>query len=205
MVIRQDLDANGDLVVDNGPFPGLLTIHDAADFALVAEVPLPRDLVYMRFSADGSFLAALDIKGDLRLFDMADLRSGAGADAVFATATIGLYEFGITPDDKVIINSADGALTARLVDEDLRVAWTIETGTGPIGPIGPIGFDGGYVWTVVDERLGQGQGDSFGLVGFPLDRDELVAYAKSKLSRELSESECQRYLALDSCADRLAS
>lgn len=56
----------------------------------------------------------------------------------------------------------------------------------------------------VPERMDRSQDPEIGLVGFPLDRDELLRLAESKLSRELTEEKCRQFLGLGSCDERLA-
>jgi hypothetical protein len=40
-----------------------------------------------------------------------------------------------------------------------------------------------------------------GVIAMPLDLDELVAFARGSLTRELTDGECQEYLDRPSCAD----
>lgn len=197
-VVRQELDSTG-LNRTNTPPEFHLVLHDGESGSIMFELPLVAELVDMAVSSDGAFLAALDLRGTLRLYNIESMRSGDGSNAEFATAEVGLWNIAVSPDDKMVVSGADGALTARLVDEDLRVAWSIDIG----GDDAFVAFEDGHVWTTLSERMARGQNPDVGLVGFPLDRDELVAYAKSKLSRELTESECQQYLAIGSCDERL--
>ena len=200
-VFRTDLDSSGLDRDPNAEWEILLVMHDGADGSVLLEFPLQDELIDMRVSTDGTFLAGLDIRGVLRLYDMEALRSGDGPNAEFSTAPVGLIQIAISPDDKMVVTSANGALTARLVDEDLRVAWSIDAGEGKMGIVA---FEDGLVWTTLSERMARNRDPDIGLVGFPLDRDKLESFAESKLSRDLTDDECRQFLGLDSCVSRLA-
>lgn len=206
---------NGDLIAQVGRFgfevnralldssssQNLMVVHDGKDGTVLLEFPLDFELIDIKVSSDGRFVAGLDYQGMLRLYDMEKLRSGDGANAVFAIADVGLFTIAISPDDSMVITGGNGAVTARIVDDFLREAWSIDIGEGVTGFVT---IDDGHIWMTLPERIIRDQQPDVGLVGFPLDRGELESFAKSKLSRDMSDSECQQLLGLNSCAERLA-
>jgi len=112
-----------------------------------------------------------------------------------------LFQIDTSHDDKMVTSGAYGALTARPVDDDPAVAWSIDDREAEIGFVA---FEDGCVWTTLSERTARSRDPDIGIVGFLLDRDELVRFAQSKLGRDLTDGECQQFHGLTFGADRLA-
>ena len=157
------------------------------------------DLGFAAFSAafdpTGRYLAAVGAEGDAVVLDMEQLVEGAsvGEAVVFdRTVDTGLMISLALDADGVLATSTFGSL--RLWDihsGELIVEIPVE-GDGPSHP--RVSQDGDYLYYVDDSDLG-------GMVvrRFPLDTDELIELAESRVTRRLTDDECRRYLDPTQC------
>ena len=140
------------------------------------------------FTRDGSKFVVGGFAGQVFVFDVESLLSDAPIEDAL--------EVEIAAHDTLILGvvvSPDGSNVATWGrDEPLKV-WDIELGE-PAGQFGPGGLDGVHIGDFHPS-------DPYLMVTSPpnvvrihtLDIDELVAIAESRLSREMTDSECQQY------------
>jgi WD40 repeat protein/serine/threonine protein kinase len=131
------------------------------------------------WSPDGSIIAAADLSGEVILLDP---ESG---DVIRVLAPVsGAPELRFSPDGRFLAGSGPG---------DEAQLWDVESGAivrrfkGAIYPTTAVAFINGGAQL----RVHSGEGVDR---GYLLDSVDLVALARSEVSRELTEAECQQYL-----------
>jgi len=153
----------------------LLTLEHSAGSKICALV----------FSRDGRYLASGSQNGLGKIWD-----SRTGKLVVTLTGhTSTLKDFAFSPDGTQIATAG--------YDGTLRV-WDAHSGT----QVQTLYGDGGGFWTVAFTPNGKrllAATDSGTIRTYLLDINELIALARTGLTRALSEQECQQYLHVDVC------
>jgi WD40 repeat protein len=152
----------------------------------------------VQWTPDGTLLIVGGFDGIINMFDVGRLLSGvADQDAIVRR---------ITAHDNFmyLMDSKDGTLILSVARGDPARVWDLRTGTlvGEFG-VGESGTaDGDWIGATfhpTEPRLyAEVDADVIGI--FTLDVDELMEIARSRLSRDLTEEECQLYLRR-SCGD----
>jgi WD40 repeat protein len=139
----------------------------------------------VEFSDDDERLVLGQFDGTVVVFDFTELRVG------------------VPPEDAEIIRfaarnnliasvrlSADGSTLATNGRNEPVALWTIETGE-PLGELGEGGDLPVMAWDPSGLRLYVAEGGTVSL--HSLDVDELIGAAQDRLTRTMTEEECQRY------------
>ncbi len=109
-----------------------------------------------------------------------------------ATPGVGIT-FG--PDDEiVIVTRQDGRVEAYRADAEFARLWSFDVGEHVGVPL----VQDGMVWVGATYGLGTDV-DEGGMVAMPLDPDDLVALARSKVTRSLTPAECEEYFSQPTC------
>jgi WD40 repeat protein len=136
------------------------------------------------FSPDGNLLATASADGTIKLW----ARSGEERATLRGhTASVGYVAF--SPDGSRLASASEDA-TARLWDA--ATGERLLTLAGHTGAVWHVAFSADGAW------LATASADGTAKV-YPLGIDLLVASARARLTRTLSEPECRQYLHLDSC------
>jgi len=150
-------------------------------------------------SSDDALAATVACRGAVSLFDMEELRGShpatarIGGDLDDSTAGVGVT-FG--PDDEtVIVTRKDGTVEAHSADADFDRLWSFDVGDF----VGVPSVRDGMVWVGVTTPFVSSEVASGGVIAMPLDLDELVAFARDSVTRELTDEECQEYLDRPTC------
>jgi WD40 repeat protein len=107
---------------------------------------------------------------------------------------------GHTTEVAAITFSPDGKLIATASIDGTAKVWDATTGLNLLSlPVDSRGV-GGVSFSPDGKRLAAG--GASGIYVFVLPIDEVVALAKSRLTRELTTEECQQYLHIDQCLPR---
>jgi WD40 repeat protein len=136
------------------------------------------------YSADGKYVALGGQTGAIGIWDAETVKQllsqkGHGAR---------VYAIAFSPDSKwIVAASADGTLQM----------WAAATGENLLSLPVDSGGTGGISFSPDGKRLAVG-GKS-GIYVFVLPIDELIALAKSRVTRSLTAEECQQYLHVESC------
>jgi hypothetical protein len=102
------------------------------------------------------------------------------------------------PDDEtVIVTRQDGRVEAYAADSQFAPRWSFDVGDH----VGIPSVRDGMVWVGATTPYVSADAASGGVIAMPLDPDELVAFARDSLTRELTDEECQEYHDRASCAD----
>ncbi|HSL30089.1 MAG TPA: protein kinase [Anaerolineales bacterium] len=136
------------------------------------------------FSPDGKWLALGNRHGLIRIYDAVretELSTWRGHLGVVEAVTF----------------SPDGKLLATTGDDGITRLWDVTTGLNTLTLPVDRGGTGDVSFSPDGKRLAVG-GVS-GVYIFVLPTDELVALAKSRLTRSLTDEECQQYLHVDTC------
>ena len=176
----------------------LLAVYDTGSGELLVEMSTVFEITHLAISDDGRLLAAADALS-IYLYDLKLLRSGDSEAALIGSTPTSSFSIDFTDDSSIVLTGSPGAITGQTADASFRELFSI--GLGDQLPSQILVRDG-YVWTALTERVAVDAETASGLVGLPLASDDLIAFAKSKLSRGFTDAECQQYLGLDSCADR---
>ena len=136
------------------------------------------------YSPDGNYVAVVSHTGAIGILD-----SNTGKKSLTLRGTnVRVAALTFSPDGKwIAAASADG--TAQV--------WNTATGANPLSLPVDSGGAGGISFSPDGKRLAVG-GRS-GVYVFVLPVDELIALAKSRVTRSLTIEECQEYLHVDSC------
>jgi WD40 repeat protein len=145
----------------------------------------------VRFNAAGTLLGSVSDDGFLLLWDL------SAAPPVILSKTPAqrgtIYAVAFTGDDKqVITGGADGLINVREISDpkEPHLVYTLYGFTDRVQSLDV---------NARNAQIAAGSSDNTVRV-FTLDTQELVAQAQSRLTRSLSEEECQNYLSL-SCAN----
>lgn len=166
-----------------GPGPDQVTIWDWRRGVAVATMPTLAE--HMAFDPTGARLATADPIGAAAVWDVASGREAT----TFEAHRAGVWDVAFSPDG--------GAVATGGRDGTVRL-WDPETGVSRL----VLGGDQGPVWAVRFSPDGRQLASSHasGLVRvWALDLDDLVEIAEDKVTRGLSDAECQQYLHVDTC------
>jgi hypothetical protein len=180
--------------------PGLWAV-DASTGRRIGWGPPERCITAVAVSADDTTAATVGCDGRVSLYDIATLkgpepwtaRIGGAADdrAPGVGVTFG-------PDDEtVIVTRQDGRVEAYSADSEFARLWSFDVGDH----VGIPSVRDGMVWVGATSPYVSAEAATGGVIAMPLDLDELVAFARGSLTRELTDGECQEYLDRPSCAD----
>ena len=165
---------------------GNVTIWDMATGQAVRVIDNNEGADEVHFSADGLLLITGGVDGFLRIWDIG---TGQLLQEIEADQSI-IWGLDVSPDGTIIATAAGGS-DARLWD--LQSGERLLTLEGAGDGINLVEFtpDGKQLVTA---------GSPDGYVRFyVLSLDELVDIAESRLTRSLTEEECQEYLHMDAC------
>ncbi len=146
-------------------------------------------------SNDGSTIALGGNEGAMTLFDVNQLLAGAGGDASVASTNIATRDLfaglAFSDDDSTLYTgSVSGAVRSFSVDT-LDELWSIDAGAA----VGQIRVRDGFVWFGADNPIPVGIGNGeFGLAAIPTDHAALLEYARTTVTRSLTDDECTAYL-----------
>jgi WD40 repeat protein len=161
---------------------------DAATGEALRMLPIDTLAVYsVRYSPDGELLAAGIQEGDILVWETASgelVRTLTGH-----TGLVSGLEF--SPDGK--------RLTSGSMDNTAKV-WDMATGEELATLYGQTGSLNELAYSPDGSRIATAGGDGT-IRTFVVDTDELVALARSRVTRSLTEEECQTYLHLDRCPE----
>jgi WD40 repeat protein len=158
----------------------MVTIWDMATGQVVREIDYGDGVAALKFTSDSSMLITGGYDGYLTIWD---IETGEMVQEIKAATSV-IQDTSISPDWRTIA-TATGSNVIRL--------WDLQTGQGVLTIEAP------------DEFTPDGQqiaiaGSPDGYVRFySLSADELVNIAESRLTRTLTEEECQEYLHMDAC------
>ena len=141
---------------------------------------IPEAILSAAYSPDGMRLALLDARGTTRILDASTRKTLVTLSG--ATDAPGMVTF--SPDGTFIATSG--------FDSTTRV-WDSTTGLNLL----TLPFGGGVAFSPDGKRLAVGE--ESGVQVFVLPIDELVALAKSRVTRSLTAEECQQYLHVATC------
>ena len=167
------------------------TIRDMATGQTVTEIDYQQQqdalALYVHFSADGSHLISGGLDGTVRIWDV---ETGQQVREIHADQHF-IQGLSLSPDGTIIATAAGGS-EVRLWDYQSGERLLTVEGVGEVGYA--IGFtpDGRQLVT------GNNDGD---VRFYTLSIDELVDLAESRLTRTLTEAECQQYLHLEACPE----
>ena len=139
------------------------------------------------FSPDGSMIATASGDGTAILWDVetgSPVRTLAGHTSAL----------------QAIVFSPDGKLLATGSEDNSAKVWDVETGREIISLPGSLGGVFGVAFSLSDNgtHLAASSGDGVTRI-FLLKIDELLALARSRVTRTLTVEECRKYLHVDEC------
>ncbi len=161
-------------------------IWDVASGQAVSVIDNKEGADELLFSNDGSLLITGGVDGFVRIWEV---ETGQLVEEIEADASV-IYGASLNPDGKILATAAAGS--------DVRL-WDIQSGERLLT------LDGSEDGITLVEFTGNGQqlvtsGGQSGYMRFlVLSVDELVEIAESRLTRSLTEEECQEYLHMDAC------
>lgn len=179
--------------------PTLLWLVDMETGTIVRRGPAQECIVDL--ATEGDRAVAVGCDGTIVLYDLPVLaRKGPPQAAVLdRSEDIGATGTGVafSADGRTVVATrADGRVDGFRVDGDaLAPIWTFDVGTHAGAPF----IDDGTLWLGVRRPIDL-PGDVGGLIGLPLDLDELVAFARTLPTRALTGDECTTYAVGGSCA-----
>ena len=153
-------------------------------FALAGHTAAIVDITY---SPDGSRIATASADGTAKVWDA---RSGS------ELLTLAGHSSGVT----VVAFSPDGKLLGTGSNDNTAKVWDAATGRELLTlPGGPLGVSG-VAFSPLDGGAEMAVASYDGTVRlFLLHLDDLLALAKSRITRSLTDQECRKYLHLDAC------
>jgi serine/threonine protein kinase/DNA-binding SARP family transcriptional activator/WD40 repeat protein len=193
-VDEAEFSPNGRFVVtsNNGiEFPSI-RIWDVSNGTLVTSIGDDSLLGFRNeFTPDGNRLVVGGYDGRINVFDFEKLIAGAGEREAIVRRITAHETFII-----FVVVSPDGATVfSRAWDEPVKL-WDLETGE-KLGEFGTVDPDSGTppaaAFHPTEPWLYAARG-SDQIAIYTLDTDELMGIARSRLTRDFSEGECQLYL-----------
>jgi WD40 repeat protein len=176
-----------------------LWVVDAATGRTIGRGPPEGCITDVALASDDQLAATVGCDGTVGLYDVAALSGDEpwaariGGDADDTTPGVGVT-FG--PDDEtVIVTRQDGRVEAYSADADFVRLWSFDVGDH----VGMPSVHDGMVWVGVTTPHVSAEVASGGAVAMPLDLDELVAFARSSVTRQLTDEECQEHLDRPTC------
>jgi WD40 repeat protein/DNA-binding SARP family transcriptional activator/tRNA A-37 threonylcarbamoyl transferase component Bud32 len=184
-----------------GPFvatagaDGTVKIWSTDDGRLLFDVLAHPDsaVIDLAFNFDGSRLATGAFDGTTKVWRVSDDPQGISLEELYTLIghTSGVYGVAFTPDGSRLVTAGEDG-TAKVWD----AASGQELLTLTAQPLGLLDLaitpDGKYVATAGRD----------GMVRlFVLDTEELIRLGKSRVTRTLTEEECQRYLHMETCPE----
>jgi WD40 repeat protein len=177
------------VVTNNNSVPPNLRLWETSHGSLLSVIDEDVDVAgfLQRFTPDGSKLVVGGYTGSIYILDVEKLAAGPPTEESIVRE-IPAHNGFIT---RILGVSADGSkIFSRSHDEPLKV-WDLETGEklGEFGGTERMGaaFHPTKPWLYValpDDQIGV----------YTLDTDELMEIARSRLTRDLTDEECQAYL-----------
>lgn len=168
-------------------------IWDAETGALLMKIPSPTRMLGLSLSPDGSRLATGGDQGLVRVWSLpGDLRNAAEAPSQpllsFITAAGVVLDVQYSPDGtQLAVTGSTGVVEIR----DAETGALVQSIAHPAG-----------VWALRfssdGAHLATGGTDGIARV-LTLDTDELIDIARSRVTRDLTDQECQTYLHLSEC------
>lgn len=170
-------------------------IWDTADGSLLAGLEEHADGMFHRFTPDGAKLVIGGFNGTVLVVDVEKLVGDGLPSTESVVRAIPAHNAFITPPHAI---ASDGStLLTKAHDEPVK-AWNLASGE-KLGEFGipstdrvGAAFHPTNPWIYVALPGGR-----IGI--YTLDTDELMEIARSRLSRDLTDEECQAYLNMDSC------
>jgi WD40 repeat protein len=174
-------------VVASGGSDGMVRVWDAAtgQERLALAVEAADIIVSVAYSPDGKLLAGGAFRGPIRIWE-ADTGTLVKVLPGHSAAVAGL-DF-----------SGDGALLASAGFDLLAKIWDVQSGQEVASLYGNTGQVGGVYFSPDGTRVVTGGADGTVRI-YAVPTKELVALAKSRLTRSLTTEECQKYLHVDEC------
>ncbi len=164
---------------------GGVAVRDMASGQTVSEIDYDQNALHVYFSADGSHLITAGVDGIVRIWEVG---TGQLVQEINADQQI-LQGSSVSPDGSIVATASNGS-DVRLWDYQSGERRLILEGAGEGVTLAEFTPDGRQLVT----------GGFDGNVRFyVLAVDELVDLAESRLTRSLSEEECQEYLHVDAC------
>jgi WD40 repeat protein/class 3 adenylate cyclase len=142
----------------------------------------------VRYSPDGQFIAAGIQEGDVLVW-----QASSGEVVHRLKGHTGLVvEVAFSPDGQWLASSAK---------DDTAKLWDVATGEELATFYGQTGGQNGIAYSPDGTRIATGSNP--GIVRtYVLDTEDLVALARSRLTRSLTTEECQQYLHVEECPER---
>jgi len=162
-----------------------VTIRDMATGQTMSEIDYEHNAIHVYFSADGSHLITAGVDGVVRIWE---LETGQQVQEINADQNI-LQGSSVSHDGTIIATAASGS--------DVRL-WDYQSGERLLT------VEGAREGVILAKFTPDGQqlvtsGYDGDVRFYVLSVDELVDIAESRLTRSLTEGECQEYLHMDSC------
>jgi DNA-binding SARP family transcriptional activator/WD40 repeat protein len=184
--------------VDQPGVSGLWAV-DVSTGRTIGRGPPERCITVAAVSSDDARAATVGCDGTVSLYDVATLSGAEPWTARVAEESgDGTPLVGVTfgpDDDVVIVTREDGRVEAYSADADLERLWSFDVGDF----VGMPSVRDGMVWVGVRTPFVSADVASGGAIAMPLDLDELVAFARSSVTRQLTDEECQEYLDRPTC------
>jgi len=196
-VVQVAFNPEGTLLATAGA-DGTVKMWSTEDGRKIVDLPAHPDsaVIDLAFSPDGSRLATGAFDGTTKLWRVSEALNEAqpvidGLDELFTL-------IGHTSWVNGIVFTPDGSRLVTASEDGTAKVWDTSTGqellTLTVQPLGLLDIaitpDGRYLATA-------GRGRAVRL--FVLPTDELISLGQSRVTRSLTEEECQRYLHLESC------
>jgi WD40 repeat protein/type II secretory pathway predicted ATPase ExeA len=185
-IFGSDLSSDGELVAFAGI--GIEVWDSSLDRLVFALGGHDAAILDIEFSPDGSLLASAAADGLVKLWDVAQLRVGNGdGHRILEGHGAVVLDVDFSPDGSLLATSSlDG--TVKVWKADGTEAFTI-AGSGP----GGISFDPSGTRLAVPNADG-----TVRVLVVPVG--ELLDLARGRLTRDLTDAECVRYLHIDDCS-----
>ncbi len=163
----------------------VLQVFDSSDGRMVNEIAV--DALWPQLTPDGRRLVAGSDDGTVLIYDFEQITAGAEPDDALMSPTIAahsgfIYRVVLSPDGTKLLTAA--------FNEPARL-WDLASGD-PLGRFGTgefvtgVGFHASEPWVFIAE---------FGTItSYTYDPEELVQVARDRLTRTLTEEECELYL-----------
>lgn len=181
--------------------PTLLWLVDMRTGTVIRRGALQECTVDVAIDGSGDRAVAIGCDGTLGLYDVTVLaEKGPPQAAVLdrakdegATGT----GVAISPDGgTVVVTRANGRVDGFRVEDDVLVpVWSFDVGDHVGAPI----IEGDTLWLGVTRPIDL-PGDVGGMIGVPLDLEELVAFARTLPTRALTDDECATYAVGGTCS-----